>query len=129
MISQYNYRIRCTTDDKDEYAWGFVAPTVCPVDAGHTIDSSLTTIVGRKEVSDFYQESTYSSSGLLLTMTEWVDSTKTIKSMEEIVSYVGNKVSSVTTNYYDNYGSLIKTITETVSYINNKISSIERIET
>ena len=39
------YRIKCTTDNKYEYQWSDVEPTICPVDTGHTIDGDQTTII------------------------------------------------------------------------------------
>ena len=39
------YRIRCTTENKYEFVTSLTEPTECPVDSGHTIDSSLTTLV------------------------------------------------------------------------------------
>ena len=39
------YRVRCTTDNTYEEVWAEQEPTVCPVNAAHTIDASLTTII------------------------------------------------------------------------------------
>lgn len=39
------YRVRCTTDNTDEYVWSTTTPTVCPTNGSHTINSSLTTIL------------------------------------------------------------------------------------
>ena len=40
-----NYRIYCETESAYVYKWSDQAPTSCPNDASHTIDSSSTTIV------------------------------------------------------------------------------------
>lgn len=37
MTSVKKYRIYCSTDSKDEFAWGTSIPTKCPTDTGHTI--------------------------------------------------------------------------------------------
>lgn len=39
------YRVRCTTDNKDEYVWDTHEPTTCPTNAAHSIDSNLITII------------------------------------------------------------------------------------
>lgn len=45
------YRVPCTTDAKYEYVWSETEPTVCPVDAGHTIDASgIAIIESRAEI-------------------------------------------------------------------------------
>lgn len=45
MTTVNKYRVRCTTDNKYEEVWAKQEPTVCPVNAAHTIDASLTTII------------------------------------------------------------------------------------
>jgi hypothetical protein len=55
------YRIWCSTDGKYEYIWSEEEPTTCPVDTGHTIDSSKTAIVESKgdkvvDISDIHDE-------------------------------------------------------------------------
>jgi hypothetical protein len=48
MASYHKYRIKCSTDNKYEYAIldsAATVPTTCPIDTGHTIDGSQTTIV------------------------------------------------------------------------------------
>jgi len=48
MSTYYEYRIRCTTDNKFEY-WVLkdtdAAPTTCPKNTTHTVDTTLTSIV------------------------------------------------------------------------------------
>lgn len=39
MPKIYKYRIYCTTDNKWEYIWDTVAPTVCPVSGGHGVNN------------------------------------------------------------------------------------------
>lgn len=41
----YNYRVYCTTEAGYVYKWDTVEPTTCPNNNGHSINSSLTTIV------------------------------------------------------------------------------------
>ena len=36
----YKYKIYCSTDGRFEYIWDTVAPTVCPVNSAHTVNSS-----------------------------------------------------------------------------------------
>lgn len=48
MTMIHRYRVRCTTDNQWEYVWlpaDDPAPTTCPSDAAHSIDSSATSIV------------------------------------------------------------------------------------
>jgi hypothetical protein len=45
MAIVYRWRIYCTTDARYEYTWSETEPTVCPIDAAHTIDANLTAIV------------------------------------------------------------------------------------
>lgn len=40
MATFYKYRIYCDTDSKWEYIWDTVEPTVCPTNAGHTVNSN-----------------------------------------------------------------------------------------
>lgn len=53
MTTYYKWRVRCTTDNVDE-EWildsELAAPTTCPVNTTHTIDSSLTAVI--EEISD-----------------------------------------------------------------------------
>lgn len=45
-----HYRLRCVTEDRHEYVWleeSEGEPTVCPVNAAHTIDSSKTAQIDR----------------------------------------------------------------------------------
>jgi len=49
MVDLYKYRIKCTTDNKYEYSWGEAAPTTCPVNTGHTIDTSDIVVVQVQE--------------------------------------------------------------------------------
>ncbi len=48
MTTIYKYRVYCTTAAKYEYIWDDVAPTTCPANPAHSIDSSKTTIVDRR---------------------------------------------------------------------------------
>jgi hypothetical protein len=45
MATVNKYRVWCDTDSKYEYVWAETAPTACPTDTGHTIDTSKTSIV------------------------------------------------------------------------------------
>jgi hypothetical protein len=45
MTTLNQYRVPCTTDSKDEYVWAETAPTVCPTNTAHTIDSGNIVIV------------------------------------------------------------------------------------
>lgn len=36
----YKFRIYCETDNKWEYIWDTVAPTICPTTSGHTVNSN-----------------------------------------------------------------------------------------
>lgn len=45
MSTVHKYRVYCTTDSKYEFTWGETEPTTCPTNTGHTINTSLTTIV------------------------------------------------------------------------------------
>lgn len=46
------YRVKCVTDDTYEYVWAEESPTVCPVNAAHTIDIALTSVVDRVSKSE-----------------------------------------------------------------------------
>lgn len=49
------YRIWCSTDSQWEYIWkeeGEAAPTACPTNTAHTIDSNLTAIIDRQYEED-----------------------------------------------------------------------------
>jgi len=46
MASVYKYQVRCTTDNKWVTVWSESPPTVCPENNSHTINSSLTSVVG-----------------------------------------------------------------------------------
>jgi hypothetical protein len=39
------YRLRCTTEGVDKFVWGESAPTQCPDDSGHTIDSDSIVVI------------------------------------------------------------------------------------
>lgn len=43
------WRIRCTTDSVYEYIWSSTKPTVCPTDAGHSVDATSVVVVGSRE--------------------------------------------------------------------------------
>lgn len=45
MPTVNQYRIRCTTDAKDEFTWSETEPTTCPTNTAHTIDAAKTVIV------------------------------------------------------------------------------------
>lgn len=47
MTTIYQWRIRCTTDNKFEYVWNPDKPTKCPSNINHAIDSTKTTVVDR----------------------------------------------------------------------------------
>lgn len=47
MTTLYKYQVRCITDNKWVTIWNETAPTVCPENNTHTINSSLTTIVDK----------------------------------------------------------------------------------
>lgn len=47
MSTVYNYRVYCTTDSKFVTIWGTEAPTTCPENNTHTIDSNATTILNQ----------------------------------------------------------------------------------
>ena len=48
---RYKWRIWCTTDARYEYVVSATSPTVCPVNAGHSVDLALVVITGeRKQV-------------------------------------------------------------------------------
>lgn len=47
MTDVNKYRVWCSTDSQWEYVWAEAAPTTCPTDTGHTIDSGQTSIVGK----------------------------------------------------------------------------------
>lgn len=53
MSEIFKYRVRCLTDEKDEYTWEEEEPTVCPTNSSHTIDASLTTQVDSVKSSVF----------------------------------------------------------------------------
>ena len=40
MPNLYKYRIYCQTDSKWEYIWNDIAPTTCPVNVAHTVNSN-----------------------------------------------------------------------------------------
>lgn len=42
MATEQYWRVRCTTDSKYEYVWSENAPTECPTNGAHTIDSVAT---------------------------------------------------------------------------------------
>lgn len=46
-LAVYQYRMYCITDNKYEYLWvnGKKCPTLCPVNAVHTLDFNATTII------------------------------------------------------------------------------------
>ena len=68
-LKLYKYRVRCTTTDTYQYIWldeNASAPTTCPVNTNHTIDSNLTRIEDTRDptlenyTSDmFTQQATY----------------------------------------------------------------------
>jgi hypothetical protein len=47
-MSLQQYRIWCVTDGQYEYAWSETEPTVCPVNPGHTIDTTKTAVVDER---------------------------------------------------------------------------------
>ena len=55
-LTLLRYRVWCSTDSKWEYWWiaeGDAAPTTCPTDTGHTVDSAKTTIVEIQATNEF----------------------------------------------------------------------------
>ena len=57
MATEVNkYRILCTTESDYVYTWDEIEPTVCPNDAGHTIDSSSITIIETISTNTFKAE-------------------------------------------------------------------------
>jgi hypothetical protein len=60
MSTLYKYRIHCSTTDTDEFVWGEEEPTLCPINTAHTIDTSKTTIVDKRDSNqvEIKQEST-----------------------------------------------------------------------
>lgn len=49
MTTVYKWRVKCTTDNQDEYIWAETEPTVCPTNTAHSIDSAKTAIVDKVE--------------------------------------------------------------------------------
>lgn len=45
MSTLYKWRVKCDTDNTFEYIWDEDKPTTCPINNGHTIDNTKTTIV------------------------------------------------------------------------------------
>jgi hypothetical protein len=45
MSSVYKYRVYCNTDSKYEYVWNTTAPTTCPTNTGHSINTGTISIV------------------------------------------------------------------------------------
>lgn len=54
MTTVYYYRVFCTTDNKYEYVWNTSAPTTCPVNTEHTINTSTIAVI--KEISENIQK-------------------------------------------------------------------------
>jgi len=70
----------------------------------------------------------YIYSGNFITdINTWTDNLKTQKIQEEIYTYLGNKVDTITTKQYNRVGILVETLIETLTYSGNKIDIIDRI--
>jgi len=75
-MSVSKYRILCTTDSKQETVWGTAAPTVCPANAGHSVDldsvaivDSVSPVVRVTEIDSLLSDTapTVNTSGLVIT--------------------------------------------------------------
>lgn len=49
MTTLYKYRVFCLTDEVFKTVWDEIEPTVCPQNAGHSIDTVLTTIIDERK--------------------------------------------------------------------------------
>ena len=49
-ITIYKYRIYCTTETNWVYVYDTNAPTVCPTNSGHTVNSSSVTVIDQFDV-------------------------------------------------------------------------------
>ena len=95
---------------------------------GLTDDGSLTCdghpVIEQEDTS--YDEYVYSGNYLSV-KTIWVDNTKTQKIKEESYTYTANRMSQLTTDYYDANGVKFKTVTEVLTYnTKNQLESIDR---
>ena len=46
LEQQYHYRLYCSNEQKELFLWNKSAPTQCPIDASHTLDTSKTEVIG-----------------------------------------------------------------------------------
>ena len=60
MTTVYKYRIYCNTDNKWEYVWSETAPTTCPTNTAHSVNSTSVSVVETSSTSvvEIKEEST-----------------------------------------------------------------------
>lgn len=47
----FKYRVYCNTEDKYEYIWNDILPTICPSNVAHTIDTNTISIIDTLETN------------------------------------------------------------------------------
>lgn len=98
--------------------------TVDNVLAGHTPKAPV-----QIDYDNLFEEITYGKKGRMDRIAYYADSTKQHLVKDVIFSYKKNKLQSVQTLEYDEYGLLVSTMAETVTYEKNRIKKIERTKT
>lgn len=74
MTTIYHYRLKCTTDNKNEFVWSDTVPTTCPINTSHTIDTSSIVVVGKKNDNELsIKEETTPTGGHFSTHTVHID--------------------------------------------------------
>ena len=91
MTAIYKYRIRCLTDNKNEFIWAESEPVLCPINTSHSIDATKTAIVEKRDNNSFEIKEEFTPTG-----GHFQCDTKTI--LEHILDeyvYLGNYAGSV----------------------------------